>query len=197
MRLVAVVLLLSATPAAAQNIEITPFASAGYATSAGIDKTAQGIQDLEVSGGFTWGAQAGYFVSDQVGFEVLFASQSTNTTMTTASGSARLFDMRIDQLLINIVYQLGNMNARIKPFAFGGAGPAFLSGDDLASETKLAWTVGGGIKWFPAPNLGARAHVRYKPTRLNGSSADVCSPFGFCQGSLQQVEFAAGAVLRF
>jgi len=31
--LVAIVLLLSATPAAAQRFEITPFASAGYSTS--------------------------------------------------------------------------------------------------------------------------------------------------------------------
>jgi hypothetical protein len=43
-----------------------------------------------------------------------------------------------------------------------------------------------------------RAHVRYKPTMLNDEeSADFCDPFGFCQGTLHQIEFAAGGVVRF
>jgi hypothetical protein len=29
------------------------------------------------------------------------------------------------------------------------------------------------------------------------SDGDFCDPFGFCQGSLQQIEIAAGAVVRF
>ena len=33
---------------------------------------------------------------------------------------------------------------------------------------------------------------------LNDEDAgDVCVPFGFCQRSLQQIEFAGGAVFRF
>ena len=43
-----------------------------------------------------------------------------------------------------------------------------------------------------------RAHVRFKPTGLHDKSAgDVCDPFGFCQSWLTQIEFAAGAVVRF
>ena len=78
---------------------------------------------------------------------------------------------------------------------FGGT--AFLSAGEFATETKLAWTAGAGIKWFPVPRVGARAHLRYKPTRLNESSSNICDPFGFCQTSLQQLEFAGGLVLRF
>lgn len=197
-RLFAIAILLSAAPAAAQSIEITPFASAGYATSSAIDMTANGVQELDVSGGFTWGAQAAYLISEHLGLEVMFASQSTHTSIATSSGSARLFDMRVDQVLGHVVYQLGTGRARLRPFVFGGLGPAFLSGDDLDGETKLAWDVGGGVKWFPtASKIGARVHVRYKPTRLNASSDEVCGPFGFCQGSLQQFEFAGGVVLRF
>jgi hypothetical protein len=55
----------------------------------------------------------------------------------------------------------------------------------------------GGVKFFPSRSLGVRAHFRYKPTFLNDSSSDFCDPFGFCQGVLQQIEFAAAAVLRF
>ena len=46
--------------------------------------------------------------------------------------------------------------------------------------------------------LGIRGHFRYKPTVLNDeSSGDFCDPFGFCQDTLQQIEIAAGGVIRF
>ena len=39
---------------------------------------------------------------------------------------------------------------------------------------------------------------RYKPTMLNDEDeADFCDPFGFCQGTLSQIEFAGGAIVRF
>jgi hypothetical protein len=54
------------------------------------------------------------------------------------------------------------------------------------------------LKYFPWRSIGARAQFRYKPTFLHDtSSGRFCDPFGFCQGVLQQVEFAAAAVLRF
>jgi outer membrane protein W len=196
-RLVVIALLFSRTPAAAQTFEITPFLLGGYATSGSIDRKADGVQDLEVSGGYTWGAEGAYFVSPRLGFELMWTRQSTNVMMTTSTGSARLFDMKLDQFLGNVVYHFGSASATIRPFAFSGVGASRLSAQDVDTETKLAWTLGGGIKWFPKPAVGARAHVRYKPTRLNESSSSVCDPFGFCQGALQQFEFAGGLVLRF
>ena len=196
-RLLAVAsLLLFAAPAASQSFEISPFLSAGYTPASSIDKTAPAVQDLEISGGFTWGAQAGHFVTDHLGFEVLWAQQRTNVTLTSATGSARLFDMKAGQLLGDVVYEWA-AGAHVWPFVFGGAGATHFSADELQSETKFAWTVGGGVKWFPAPKVGVRGHLRYKPTRLNDEDSSVCDPFGFCQSSLPQVEIAAGLVVRF
>ena len=78
-----------------------------------------------------------------------------------------------------------------------GLGATFLSAEDLESETKLSWTLGAGVKWFPSKRLGARLQARYAPTLLDDSSSDVCDPFGFCQGSLHQFELMGGLVLRF
>ncbi|HMF97101.1 MAG TPA: hypothetical protein VKE96_22540 [Vicinamibacterales bacterium] len=81
---------------------------------------------------------------------------------------------------------------------FGGLGATFFSADTVPSETKLTLDVGGGMKFFPWPSVGARAHVRYKPTSLTDTaSGDLCDPFGFCQTVLQQVEFAGAVVVRF
>ena len=70
--------------------------------------------------------------------------------------------------------------------------------DDLKSETKFSFGLGAGVKYFRWQTIGLRAHVRYTPTMLNDEdAADFCDPFGFCQSTLQQVEFAGGAVIRF
>ena len=186
-----------ASPAAAQSIEITPLLPLGYTTHSTIDHKAPGVQDLEASGGLTWGGQVAYFRSDRIGVEVLWAQQETNVTMTTSTGSARLFDMTVGQLHGNVVYQLLRADVQLRPFVFGGLGATFFRASGLNSETKLSWTVGGGVKWFPIPRVGARVHVRYNPVRLNDASSSVCDPFGFCQEALQRVEFAGGLVLRF
>ncbi len=186
-----------ASPAAAQSIEITPLLPLGYTTHSAIDSKAAGVQQLEVSGGLTWGGQGAYFFSDRVGIEALWMQQETGVTMTTSGGSARLFDMTVGQLHGNIVYQFLARDAFIRPFVFGGLGATFFRANELASETKLSWTIGAGAKWFPMPRVGARVHLRYSPARLNDSSSSLCDPFGFCQDTLQRVEFAGGVVLRF
>ena len=106
--------------------------------------------------------------------------------------------MTVRQLQGNVLYEFGAVEAKVRPFVFGGLGATFLSADDLQSETKLSLGLGGGVKYFPWKVIGVRGHVRYKPTMLNDEDAgDFCDPFGFCQGSLQQIELTVGAVVRF
>jgi hypothetical protein len=86
----------------------------------------------------------------------------------------------------------------VQPFVFGKLGATFFRATDVPSETKLSFGFGGGVRYFPWQSIGMRGHFRYKPTMLNDEDAgDSCDPFGFCQGSLQQIELAAGVVLRF
>jgi opacity protein-like surface antigen len=106
--------------------------------------------------------------------------------------------MTVQQLQGNVLYQFGNRDSKLRPFVFGGMGATFFSADDLESETKFSFGFGGGVKYFPWRAIGARASFRYKPTMLNDAdTVDFCDPFGFCQGALHQIEFAAGAVVRF
>ena len=77
-------------------------------------------------------------------------------------------------------------------------GATFFSADHQESETKFSFGLGAGVKYFRWNAVGLRAHVRYRPTMLNDKdAADFCDPFGFCQGTLQQIEFMGGAVVRF
>ena len=170
----------------------------GYTPSSALDRRAPQLRQLDVSGGFTWGVQVARFFTPQWGAEVLWMQQSSAQRLGTAAGAADLFTLTAGQMHGNVVYRFGGADARLRPFAFAGLGATFFRSDDVRSETKLSLGFGGGVKYFFSRSVGVRGHVRYKPTMLNDTaSGDFCDPFGFCQGTLQQVEFAAGAVLRF
>jgi outer membrane protein W len=192
----ALVMFALSAPAAAQSWEMSGMA--GHTQSAELEKQAQELSGLDVRGGFTFGIQFARFFTPNWGIEGLWTEQSSALRLETGDGGADLFSMAIRQLHGNTVYQFGATDSKLRPFLFAGLGATFLTGDELQSETKMSFGLGGGIKYFPWKTIGIRGHVRYKPTLLNDEEAGrYCDPFGFCQGTLQQFEFAAGAVIRF
>ena len=193
--ILAAALLLGASPAFAQRTEVSVLG--GYTTPGDIEMKAAGIEELEAGGGFTWGVEAGWFFTEHFGFEVSWVRQESAVTIGTAAGSADLFEMNATLLHGSVVYRFGADNARLVPFLSAGAGAAFLSADALEGETKFAWTLGAGLKWFASERVGVRVQARYVPTMLNDESSELCDPFGFCQGSLKQFELMGGLVLRF
>jgi opacity protein-like surface antigen len=193
---IALVLFTLPAPARAQTWEMSGMA--GHTQSAGLDKKAPELSDLDVQGGFTFGIQFARFFTPNFGVEALWTDQMSALQLETGDGGANLFSMAVRQLHGNAVYQLGAADSRLRPFVFAGLGATFLTGDELQSETKMSFGIGGGVKYFPWQTIGIRGHVRYKPTMLKDEDAGrFCDPFGFCQGTLQQIEFAVGAVIRF
>jgi outer membrane protein W len=191
-----VMILLAHSPARAQSWEASGLF--GFTPSAAIDQRASELSDADIRGAFTWGLQGARFFTTSLGGEVLWTQQASAFEVGTSDGKADLFAMTVRQLHGNVVYRLGRADAKWQPFVFGGLGATFFTADTVESETKLSLDVGGGVKVFLSRLVGARVHVRYKPTFLNDSSSDTfCDPFGFCQGALQQIEFTAAAVLRF
>ena len=194
--LAAVVVLIAPAPAHAQSWEASGLF--GFTPSATIDKRASELSDADIRGEITWGLQGARFFTPSLGAEVVWTQQASAFEVGTSDGKADLFSMTVRQLHANVVYRLGRAGAKWQPFVFGGLGASFFTSDTVESETKLSLDAGGGVNLFLSRSVGARAHVRYKPTFLNDSSSGAfCDPFGFCQGVLQQIEFAAAAVLRF
>ncbi len=106
--------------------------------------------------------------------------------------------MSVGHLHGEAVYDAGAPDAALHPFLLAGVGATFLRGTNLPSESKLSWSIGGGIKYFPWKTIGFRGQARYIPIHLNDSSAgQFCDAFGFCQGTLRQFDIGAGVVLRF
>lgn len=185
----------TAAPAWGQGFEVALLG--GYATPGGLDPQAVGITRLQLDGGFTWGARAGWRFSPRLGAEVSWTRQESALSIGTARGQAEMFEVNLDQLQASFVYQLGSTQARLRPFVGAGLGASFLSARDLDREAKLALNLGAGVKWLPASRVGFRLQARYAPTFLNDSGSDYCDPFGFCQSWLHQLELTGGVAVRF
>ena len=194
-RLTTLVIILAASPAWAQRVELAPVVT--YITSVTLDQTAEGVDELRIDDGVAWGARGTFFLSERVGIEGIWTYQETALEMTSGTNTAEVFEMTLNQIHGNVVYQLGAADGRLKPFIFGGLGATFFAADDLQSETKLSWDVGAGVKWFFQQRVGIEGRVRYRPTELGDESSETCGPFGFCQGSLKHVDIGAGVVFRF
>lgn len=193
---VLVALLFVSRVARAQSWEVSGLV--GGTTSGSLARQAPELTSLDVGGGFTWGLQGGRFFTPHWGAEVIWTRQGSALVLGTSAGSADLFTMTMRKLQGNVVYQFRRTDAGLHPFVFAGAGATFFSATDLQSETKLLIGLGGGVKYFPWKAIGVRGQFEYRPTHLNDESqVPFCDPFGFCQGWLQQVEFAGGVVLRF
>jgi hypothetical protein len=194
-RLILIASLFASTPAWAQPIEVAAFAS--YTPSASLDQTADDVDDLTIDGGWGWGARGTYFLSERFGVEGLWSYQRTSQLLTSGTHTAELFEMTLNQFHGHAVFQLSPIRSLVRPFVFGGLGATYFAADDLESEAKFSWDVGAGATWFAFDRFGVEGRVRYKPTDLNSNDEELCGPFGFCQGTLSQVDFSVGAVFRF
>jgi hypothetical protein len=196
-RALALAFLIVASPALAQQtFEVAPFI--GYTSAAPIDATADGVDELAIDDALTLGARAAYLVTPNLGLELAWSFQWTSLSLTSASSTARLFDMTSNHVHANMLYQFGDAAARWRPFVFGGVGTAIYESEGLNTEAKLSWDVGGGVQWFPRQAFGIEGRARLMPTLTGGSSGDeFCAPFSFCQGSVTQFNILVGGVFRF
>jgi len=170
----------------------------GVTPSSALERRASALDQLDIRTGFTWGLQASRALTPHVAAEVLVAQQWSALRIGTADGTADLFTMNLTQIHGNAVYYFQPPAAKMRPFVFGGLGVTILGAYAQSSETKLSFGFGGGVEYFRWKSIGVRGQFRYKPTIFGDEAAgDFCDPFGFCQGTLQQVEFAVGAVVRF
>ena len=194
--ILAVLLAAPAAPAWAQSWELSGLL--GHTPGASLDSQAPELSGLDVRGGLTWGLELTRFFKSNWGAEVSFIRQASALQLETSEGSADLFDMAVGQLHGSVVRRFGKGESRFRPFLSAGLGASFLSGDHLDSETKLSFSLGAGVQYFPWKTVGFKGQVRYKPTLLKDEdSGRYCDPFGFCQGTLQQMDVLAGITVRF
>lgn len=173
-------------------------AMAGYTLPVELDHAARGVDSTSIGPGPSWQFAIGRNIGPRWGAEVFWTEQFTAYRVESGGTTGELFDMSLIQLHGDLQYRFGRSGSRLEPFAFVGLGSTFFRATDVPNETKMSMGFGAGIKYFLRKELGLRGQFRYKSTFLNdASSTDFCDPFGFCQSTLGQFEFAGGVTFRF
>ena len=192
-------LTLCTSSAHAQSATWELSAMAGFSPAVALEQQTREVDDLSIGGGAMWSFQAARFFTSNLGAEVSWTDQpSSGYEVEVGDVSSELFSMSIGHLHGDVVYQFGEAGSRLRPFVFGGVGATFFRARDIPMETKVSAGLGAGTKLFPWPNIGLRMQVRYRPIWLADEDAgDFCDPFGFCQSTLRQFEFAGGVSFRF
>lgn len=171
---------------------------AGYALPVELDHATRGVDATTIDGGGSWQFAFGRNFNRRWGVEVLWTEQFTGYSVESNGEAGRIFDMSILQLNGNVLYQFGAEGSKLQPYALVGLGSTFFSARDLQDETKMSMGFGAGVKMFIRKELAVRGQFRYKSHFLNDArSTDFCDPFGFCQSTLGQFEFAGGVTFRF
>ena len=190
-----VILLLTSIPAASQSMELG--ALAGFIPSTSLDRTAQELQDVSLNGGATFAFNIARFQTPHWGIAGEWTQHFSGFAITTADVSSTLYDINIATVHGYAVYRFGSVDAKARPFVFGGAGMKSFR-RAISTQTKLSFGVGGGLSYFLVPSLAIEGRFTYKPTMTNDRDAgDFCDAFGYCQSRLQQFELMGGVRFRF
>ncbi len=197
-----------AAPLAAQKVEISPFL--GYRFGGSIPVSSEeaipdgDVDEIKFDAGVAGGVSAGYNVSEQLGVEFMWSRQYADAAAQFVDGGqlSPNANAKLDQFLGNILVNLRDPDAKLRPFILFGLGATRGSASG-SSETKFAFTAGGGVKYWFSRNLGLRAQARWAPTYLFSTPGGVwCNWWGYCwvvsnDHFMHQGEASVGAVFRF
>jgi opacity protein-like surface antigen len=214
--------LVTAAPARAQRFEAS--VSGGYTFSEGVELSEVRLvngnlfEDLDITSGGSWGFTVGYFVTPNVEIEFLYGRQFSSLE---AGGEfavdTKIADMSVDNYHGLFTYNYGESDARMRPFVFGGLGATHYSPGDvtldfvpsgvqgsLDTATKFSTTWGGGVKFYPSPNVGVKVTGKWTPTYIKSDAGGLwCDPFYPTCWVIadvdysNQFEFSGGVTFRF
>jgi hypothetical protein len=138
----------AAAPAAAQRIELTPFA--GYQFGGDLAETGDETIELELDDSSIWGVMFDVDITDQDQLELYYSSQGTSLV----EGSPSSRDVGIDTLHVGAIRQYGR-NRPVVPYVglLLGATRLDVSRD---SDTRFSGAIALGAKMFVADHLGFR-----------------------------------------
>ena len=192
----ATTLLLGATQATAQSVQLTPFV--GYAYGGSVWDSVH-ENDYSFDASLAYGGAINFSISQSWRFEVLYSRQETQLS---GEGLSPAFDVTIERYLAGFQEEKGEGNIRWFGTFWLGA-TRFIPGTafDAGSETKFSGAVGLGVKTFPVKNVGLRFEARGFYTLVKGEGGAFCANgtclFAFSGTGLWQGDVSAGLILAF
>lgn len=194
----AVGLVLVASGAGAQSIELTPFG--GYRFGWGVSEVG-GAPVIDDDGGGSFGMIANMVVgppADGFKFEALFSREQARVKIQPTFFSPPLPAITtVDHMLIGVMQELDPSAQRAFISALAGVTRYAAAGD---SEFRFTIGLGAGGKFFATRHFGIRLDARGYMTIIELGGAGVCSGgcvFAFRANPVFQADVTAGFIVAF
>jgi opacity protein-like surface antigen len=212
----AVAMIVSASPAYAQRVEVSGLF--GWTLSDGVTGdpvlAADGnIYDtVDLKDGFSWGLAVGVNATDNIEVGFLFGQQQS--TLALDGTTARdVGDLTINTYHPYFAFNAGAADAKVRPYLMIGLGATNYSSvsftrangqaDETGSQTQFSTTWGAGVKVFPSPKVGVRFGLQWTPTYIKSDAEGWwCDPYWGCYvvsnaQYANQFQFNGGVTFRF
>ena len=188
-------MLLVASAAAAENVEVTPFVGfqlGGWST----DWWDWDGHDADVEESFTYGLLVDFAITPHAQIELLYSRQDTELESYRHRGR----DIDVEYFQIGFLWQF-RPREEIRPFVVGSLGVASFDPEGGGGETGFATSVGGGVKMFFSEHLGVRLEGRvysalYDEDELFDDRHGH-HHYYWDSSSFVQLDFNAGLIFRF
>ncbi len=214
--LAAVAAFISATPVAAQRVEVSGIV--GWTFSDGVEGDPVLALDgnlydtIDIKDSFSWGFGVGINATDNVEVGFLFGQQMS-TLAIDGSRAVDVGDISVNTYHPYFAYNFAPVDARIRPYIMFGMGATNYGSVDFTgaggtarstqSDTQFSTTWGAGVKVYGSSNIGFRAGVQWTPTYITTDSEGWwCDPYWGCYvvGDAKyanQFTFNGGVTIRF
>jgi hypothetical protein len=159
----------------------------------------------------SWGFTGEYFITPTMEVGFLFNRQKSTLELN-GQTTTEIGDMNVDNYDGTFSFNMGSVDSSTRPFFMFGLGATHYGSVDfifngvphtLDGNTKASVTLGGGLKFYPARNIGVRLQARLTPTYINTDEDGWwCDPFYGCYtvGNVQysnQIDMSGGLIVRF
>lgn len=172
----------TATPAAAQRIAVTPFvgwetAGSYPLTDATTAQPAGDIQEMRADGGTAFGVAFDYSLTANWRAEFMWTGNPTTYSALSATTGqySKAFNARIDQYQFGALYFLGEERNALRPFI--GASLGFThdsNGNASPGRTAFGFGLGGGIEYGVSSHVAFRTDARWMPTYGSAGLGTFC-----------------------
>jgi len=182
----------SARPALAQRGEVS--ATVGWTFSDGVDSSGTVLgpdgnlyNRLDPKDSFRWGLDVGFYTTENVEVGFMWNMQMSKLIAKGPTVEKEVNDWTINQYHGYFAYNMGDSDARLRPYFLFGLGATnygsvtFASGFESGTETQFSTTWGAGVKFFAGPKVGARFGVQWTPTYIKSDPGGWwCDPYWGC-----------------
>ena len=167
-----------AAPAAAQDYGFEIIPTFGFRWGGGLSSLPPPIREFDTEDDIAYGIGIGKRMNPMSGVEIAWTHFQGDVDVRFDAGTATGGPLKRDDILLNGIWY-ADRGTNTLPFLTAGLGASIFAIEDVDSETRFAWMLGGGVRQDVSDKTAIRVGVKWMPMWIATGTGIWCDPF-FC-----------------